>query len=83
MHDVRLGDIVFVWLTGRDVDPLTEVGIYDTCWSHLEEYDDLSNQWSGDLVYGIQLLDGTYFKWTNVELLSLSSILGRDKQWQD
>jgi hypothetical protein len=75
MRQPQLDDVVFVWLTRRDADPAGTVGRFDSCWSYLTEWDEERRCWSGYEVYGIELLDGRYAKWENVELLALPPTL--------
>ena len=72
MRNPQFGDLVYVWLTKRGTPPEQLIGRYDSCWSYLGEWDEEDGEWwPREEVYGIELLDGTYCKWTNVELLAL------------
>lgn len=85
MATPRLGDMVYVD-AARDADSAQIVGRWAATWTYIfptdeDEDGDPDTPYSergNYVVYDIELLDGTFFKWTDVKLLRIPA---NEKEW--
>jgi hypothetical protein len=71
MHSPGLGDMVFVDAAGSANDLSHTVGRWTSSWTYLypPEGDESFRNRAGDVVYEIELLDGSVTSWSDVALL--------------
>jgi hypothetical protein len=70
----RLGDMVFVDAARQTSDAAKTVGRWTRMWTYFYPLDELDGDLSyadrmRDVVYEIELLDGSFYSWSNVQLL--------------
>lgn len=85
MRAPRLGDMVFVDAARFTSDPAKTVGRWAATWTYMHPLDELDGnlpymERTADVVYDIELLDGSFCSWSDVDLLRVPADID---EWLD